>query len=112
MCSAVASQFAHCFFAMLRNETVTFSEAFAMASRSVQLFCDSNPLLVRFDTEVDGDVVLDIAKERPHVSLQLVPSLFSSKVPDLPQCSTVPLEPIPEIEFLEDDVPNVPGRID
>ena len=44
MCSAVAAQFAHCFFAMMRNPMICFTEAFAIATRSVQLLCDSKHL--------------------------------------------------------------------
>lgn len=46
-------------------------------------------------------------KERPRI--QLLPSYIAPKEPELPQCSTIPLEVIPDVNFFDDDVPDVEG---
>jgi len=101
-CSAASNQFSHCFFAMMRNPTVVFSEAFSLASRSVQLHCDS-----KFNPEFPKTrQISDILRERPHI--QLLPSYITSIEPDLPHCKSVPLDPVPGVSFI-DDVPEVEG---
>ncbi|GMH36559.1 hypothetical protein BSKO_04427 [Bryopsis sp. KO-2023] len=87
--SAVASQFAHAFMAMLRNPTATISESFALASRVVQMLCEG------------------IIRESP--DFQLVPQIMSSEESKLPDSSSVPPAEIPGIDFFDDGVPEVEG---
>lgn len=88
--SAVASQFAHTFMAMLRNPSATISESFALASRVVQMLCEGN-------VQHDGD-------------FQLIPEIISSVGPRLPDSSSVPSVRIPGVDFFDDGVPEVEGK--
>eukprot|EP00210_Caulerpa_lentillifera_P002749 g2628.t1 len=88
--AVVCLQFAHCFFAMLHITSVSFGEAFSIATRSLQLLSEN------------------LIREKPGVSI--VPSYLSPDEPELPHSNTVPLDPIPNIRFLENEsIPDVEG---
>lgn len=88
--SAVASQFAHTFMAMLRNPTASISESYALASRVVQMLCEG--------------VVQDSGE------FQMTPEIVSPEETKLPDSSSVPPAEIPGVDFFEDGVPEVEGK--
>lgn len=88
--SAVASQFAHTFMAMLRNPTTSLSESYALASRVVQMLCEG--------------VVQDNGE------FQMIPEIISPEETKLPDSSSVPPAEIPGVDFFEDGVPEVDGK--
>eukprot|EP00803_Ostreobium_quekettii_P001217 evm.model.scf_1457.3 EVM.evm.TU.scf_1457.3 scf_1457:18929-26380(+) len=87
--SVVAAQFAHTFMAMLRSPSASISESFALASRVVQMLCES------------------IVRDKPQV--QLLPRMISQVEATLPDSTSVPAAVIPGVDFFEDGVPDVEG---
>ncbi|CAD7704105.1 unnamed protein product [Ostreobium quekettii] len=87
--SVVAAQFSHTFMAMLRSPSASICESFALASRVVQMLCES------------------IVRDRPQV--RLLPQMISQEEPRLPDSTSVPTTAIPGVDFCEDGVPDVEG---